>query len=154
MRMKKEIENLATSPPEGFSCWPVDDSLDLLQASMIGSDDTPYAGGVFKLEIRIPDRYPFEPPIVTFLTPVYHPNIDKGGRICLDILKMKPKGSWRPSINISTVLTSVQLLLAEPNPDDGLMVDVASEYKYDKAAFLRTARDHTKKYAMQDKSCT
>jgi ubiquitin-protein ligase len=36
-------------------------------------------------------RYPFEPPKVRFLTPVYHPNIDERGRICLDTLKPQPQ---------------------------------------------------------------
>lgn len=36
------------------------------------------------------------------------------------------KGAWRPSLNISTVLTSIQLLMTEPNPDDPLMADIVS----------------------------
>jgi hypothetical protein len=36
-------------------------------------------------------RYPFEPPKVRFVTPVYHPNIDERGRICLDTLKPQPQ---------------------------------------------------------------
>ena len=60
------------------------------------------------------------------MTPIYHPNIDSGGRICLDILNMPPKGQWKPALNLSTVLTSIQLLISEPNPDDGLMPEIVS----------------------------
>ena len=78
-RMNKELEQFHSSPPPGISCWQKSDSNVLeLEASIIGPDDTPYENGVFRLEIRIPDRYPFEPPNVTFQTKIYHPNIDTG----------------------------------------------------------------------------
>ncbi|NXY50792.1 UBE2T enzyme, partial [Ceuthmochares aereus] len=94
-------------------------------------------------------RYPFEPPKIRFLTPIYHPNIDSAGRICLDVLKSPPKGAWSPCLNIVTLLTSIQLLMAEPNPDDPLMAEISSEYKYNKEVFLLHAREWSEKYASQ-----
>jgi len=84
---------------------------------------------------------------VRFVTPIYHPNIDSGGRICLDVLKMPPQGGWKPSQNLSTVLTSIYLLMAEPNPDDGLMPDITKEYRENRALFLEKANASTKSHA-------
>ena len=45
--------------------------------------------GVFKLELFLPDDYPMTPPKIRFLTKIFHPNVDKLGRICLDVLKSR-----------------------------------------------------------------
>lgn len=91
------------------------------------------AGGTFKLELFLPEEYPMAPPKVRFLTKMYHPNIDKLGRICLDILKDK----WSPALQIRTVLLSIQALLSAPNPDDPLANDVAEMWKTNEPEAIR-----------------
>ncbi|KAI3443798.1 hypothetical protein Pfo_000463 [Paulownia fortunei] len=157
LRMQKELKLLLTDPPPGASFPSLSDdssasSLTSIDALFQGPVGTVYASGVFKIKIQIPERYPFQPPILTFATPIYHPNIDNGGRICLDILNLPPKGTWQPSLNISTVLTSIGLLLSEPNPDDGLMHEASREYKYNRQAFDQNARSMTEKYARAGES--
>ena len=40
------------------------DMYNELEGTIAGPPDTPYAGGTFKLEIKIPETYPFNPPKV------------------------------------------------------------------------------------------
>lgn len=82
-------------------------------------------GGVFKLELFLPDDYPMCPPRIRFLTRIYHPNIDRLGRICLDVLK----NNWSPALQIRTILLSIQALLGAPNPEDPLNEAVAKQWK-------------------------
>lgn len=98
---------------------------------------------MFQLEAFLPADYPMEPPKVRFLTKIYHPNIDKLGRICLDILKSK----WSPALQLRTVLLSIQALLSAPEPDDPLDEAVAKHWKQDRAKAEETAREWVKKYA-------
>merc|ERR1712019_300588 len=111
---------------------------------MIGPTTSPYEGGVFKLELFLPEDYPMSAPKVRFITKIYHPNIDKLGRICLDILKDK----WSPALQIRTVLLSIQALLSAPNPDDPLANDVAELWKMNEVEALKNAREWTRKFAM------
>merc|ERR1712110_885985 len=109
-----------------------------------GPSQSPYEGGVFKLELFLPEDYPMSAPKVRFITKIYHPNVDKLGRICLDILKDK----WSPALQIRTVLLSIQALLSAPNPDDPLDNNVAEVWKKDEAEALRKAKEYTKRFAV------
>lgn len=66
----------------------VNDNFSELKGTIAGPPDTPYEGGTFHLEIKVPETYPFNPPKVKFITKIWHPNISSvTGAICLDILK-------------------------------------------------------------------
>ena len=127
-RIKKELEEITTTPPTNCSAGPIDDDLYEWEASIIGPENSPYQGGVFNLKINFPYDYPFKPPKIYFTTRIYHCNINSSGGICLDILK----DQWSPALTISKILLSICSLINDPNPDDPLVPDIANLYKIDK----------------------
>jgi ubiquitin-conjugating enzyme (huntingtin interacting protein 2) len=53
----------------------VKDDLNHLRGSFMGPPDTPYEGGKYFVDIRIPSDYPFRPPVMKFETKLWHPNV-------------------------------------------------------------------------------
>ncbi|KAL9048797.1 MAG: hypothetical protein Q9162_007543 [Coniocarpon cinnabarinum] len=143
-RILKETERLQSEPVPGISAVPHKDNLRYFEVTIDGPSQSPYEGGVFNLELFLPDDYPMTPPKIRFLTKIYHPNIDKLGRICLDVLK----SNWSPALQIRTILLSIQALLGAPNPDDPLANDVAQHWKTNEPEAISEAKKWTKNYAM------
>jgi hypothetical protein len=63
-------------------------------------------------------------------------------------------GSWKPAVNLSTLLASIQQLIADPNPDDGLVPEITQEFKRDRAVFDSIAREQTAKHAIDSQNAT
>ncbi|XP_053675190.1 ubiquitin-conjugating enzyme E2-22 kDa [Anopheles nili] len=122
----------------------VNDNFTELRGEIAGPPDTPYEGGKFVLEIKVPETYPFNPPKVKFMTKIWHPNISSvTGAICLDILK----DNWAAAMTLRTVLLSLQALLAAAEPDDPQDAVVATQYKDNHEMFILTAKHWTNVYA-------
>ncbi|GAA5968186.1 hypothetical protein JCM3765_003696 [Sporobolomyces pararoseus] len=120
------------------------DSIDHFIGSFPGPTGTPYEGGWFKVDVIAPERYPFEPLKMKFITKVYHPNVSsQSGYICLDILKT----SWSPVFTLRTCLVSLQSLLSTPEPSDPQDAIVAKHYLTDRKGFQETAKYWTEVYA-------
>ncbi|KAK9811572.1 hypothetical protein WJX72_006151 [[Myrmecia] bisecta] len=142
-RIVKETQRLLSEPAPGISASPSEENLRYFNVMILGPQASPYEGGLYKLELFLPEDYPMAAPKVRFLTKIYHPNIDKLGRICLDILKDK----WSPALQIRTVLLSIQALLSAPNPDDPLAENVAKHWKENEVEAVQTAKEWTRLYA-------
>ena len=56
---------------------------------------------------------------------------------------MPPGGSYNPAITLESILLSIQLLLASPNPDDPLRNDVSDEFKYNRELFNERATKYS-----------
>ena len=144
-RIQKELEDINKDPPANCSAGVIDNDLYHWRATIMGSEDSPYSQGVFNLDIYFPSDYPFHPPKIGFITKIYHPNINRSGSICLDILK----DQWSPALTIAKVLISICSLLTDPNPDDPLVPEIAKQYLNDREAYNETARAWTYQYALE-----
>ena len=134
LRLQSELMTLMMSPTPGISAFPdADGNMLHWIATIEGPNDTPYAGLNLKLDFEFPTNYPYSAPTVLFKTPIYHPNIDFSGRICLDILKDK----WSATYSVQTVLLSLQSLLGEPNNSSPLNNEAAVLHEKDPEEYKR-----------------
>ncbi len=149
-RIQREFKEVIKSEEvknSGVQLELVGDNFTDLVGIIAGPEDSPYQGGVYRLEIKIPETYPFNPPKVRFVTKIWHPNISSvTGAICLDILK----DQWAAAMTLRTVLLSLQALLTAPEPDDPQDAVVAKQYKASSHVFGMTARHWAAAYAGAD----
>ncbi|KAG2365794.1 ubiquitin-conjugating enzyme [Suillus spraguei] len=137
----KELQDITNRPLDGITVEPEADNLLVWKCSVKGSPDSPYKNGTFHFKIELPMNFPFKAPSVTFLTKIYHPGINEEGHICVPILR----DEWKPSVTLSTVLVVIQEKVNHPSPDDPFEPEIAALLKNDKAKFLATAKEYTKK---------
>ncbi|KAL1502179.1 hypothetical protein ABEB36_007361 [Hypothenemus hampei] len=115
-RLHKELMTLMMSADKSISAFPDGENFFSWIGTITGPKDSVYENLKFKLSFHFPNSYPYTAPIVKFITPCFHPNVDTSGNICLDILKDK----WSALYDVRTVLLSIQALLGEPNVDSPL----------------------------------
>jgi ubiquitin-conjugating enzyme (huntingtin interacting protein 2) len=76
-RVLKELADMhADKEASGISVAPIaENDLTNLVGTVTAPSDTPYAGGTYQISVKIPERYPFQPPKMRFITNVWHPNV-------------------------------------------------------------------------------
>ena len=76
-RILKELAEVSKDDTSGVSASvvPGTGGNRHLLGKIKGPEGTVYDGGVFEIDIVIPQPYPFEPPKMKFLTKIWHPNV-------------------------------------------------------------------------------
>ena len=110
-----------------------------------GPNKSCYENGLFKLSLEFPTNYPEEPPIINFVTKIYHPNISDNGAICVS----SKSTDWNNHRNLVNVIYSIFDLLQKPNTDHGLNNEALLLYKNNKEEFEKKAREFTVQNAFQ-----
>ncbi|XP_069849874.1 ubiquitin-conjugating enzyme E2 B isoform X2 [Dipodomys merriami] len=113
---------LQEDPPVGVSGAPSENNIMQWNAVIFGPEGTPFEDGTFKLVIEFSEEYPNKPPTVRFLSKMFHPN---------DILQNR----WSPTYDVSSILTSIQSLLDEPNPNSPANSQAAQLYQENKREY-------------------
>ncbi|KAI1171740.1 putative ubiquitin carrier protein [Nemania sp. FL0916] len=140
-RVTKELSDMAADVAKSnVSAEPMDGGTDLthIEGRITGPPGTPYEGGHYIVDIRIPPEYPFRPPIMRFTTRIWHPNVSsQTGAICLDTLGT----AWSPVLTIKSTLLSLQSLLESPEPKDPQDAEVAKMMISDPEGFSKRAHE-------------
>ena len=148
-RIKKEYQDIIKEKNSNVQVKLVSNDYRHWKGRIKGPIDTCYQGGIFDVDIIIPDDYPFKPPKMKFDTKIWHPNISSvTGAICLDILK----NEWTPALTIRTDLISLQALMCEPVPNDPQDAVVAKQYMSDIKLFNETAKHWVEEYANPERN--
>ena len=147
LRLTRELAKLKEEKIDGIEIINPD-NLNMWKAIVTGPQDTPYANYNFDMEIRFNDDYPVKPPSVKFVSPMFHPNVYRDGKICVDILQ----GEWSPAQNVRTVLVSIRSLLMDPNPNSPANRDAAVIFKqsleeYNRKVKSFLAKNYPNKYS-------
>ena len=150
--IKQQFEQLYKQPMSHFGL-----SVGLLHQNdytkwriiLSGAKDSPYAGAVFKIMINFTNNYPNSPPIIYFLTPIYHLNInpyanqgDPLGYVPIDKLNI-----WKPEYTMTEVLTYLYGLFYYADPNFGYGNERIREYQNEKAVYFEKIKYFVNKYA-------
>mmetsp|Transcript_14029 Transcript_14029/g.21122 ORF Transcript_14029/g.21122 Transcript_14029/m.21122 type:complete len:191 (+) Transcript_14029:109-681(+) len=132
LRVQKDLTEMDQVEGVGVS-FPQTDDLMTFNVEITPQDGL-WKDSTYLFTIDVPESYPFNAPKVHCHTPIFHPNIDLEGHVCLNILR----SDWSPVLNLKHVIFGLLTLFHEPNPQDPLNKQAAQMMNEDHSQFEKT----------------
>lgn len=131
-----------------YAVEPINDGLNEFNVEFHGPKGSLYEGGVWKIQVELPDAYPYKSPSIGFQNKIFHPNVDElSGSVCLDVINQ----SWSPMFDLLNVFeVFLPQLLLYPNPSDPLNGDAASLMLKDQKLYEKKVKEYCEKYAKKE----
>lgn len=143
-RIVKEIQKYEANPHPYVSIYPCA-NISLWKILLLGPKGTPYENGLFQLYASFPAEYPFKAPEIRFITPIYHCNVNKQGRICHSVFDR----NYTPALTFRQIIDCVYGLILTPEPEDPLDNVIASFYLADYPQYVTNATKATQDNAFR-----
>uniref|UniRef100_A0A914C4D8 UBC core domain-containing protein n=1 Tax=Acrobeloides nanus TaxID=290746 RepID=A0A914C4D8_9BILA len=107
-RLQTDYETLVQQPIPNIVAHPLDATLLEWRFVVIGPQETPFENGYYQGRINFSPKFPFEPPIITFITPngLYDDKTPINLIIC-------NKKHWNSTTTISSILFELSQLLVD-----------------------------------------
>lgn len=114
-----KLKDMASNDPKFIlDKSPVDDPSSNIILGRILPKSNIYNQAAFQIELKLPAEFPFKAPEIRFVTPIYHPNVDDKGKICVDIINASE--SYKPTTPLSDIVKAVANLIDNPNIEHAL----------------------------------
>ncbi|KEQ76394.1 hypothetical protein M436DRAFT_38338 [Aureobasidium namibiae CBS 147.97] len=146
-RLLVEMREIAADPHPMYDCYVSESDMFFWKVVMQGPPETPYENCNFMLYLEMPDNFPAFPPKGRFVTNVFHPNIDRHGRICHSIFDR----DWTTDTTLKSVLDTVYGLLLQAEAGDAVHTTVTLGFHHDEVAFAEEARRHARKHGSKSR---
>ena len=137
-RIQKELLALRESPPPFVELVNEPTSLSEWHVRVYSPAGSPYEGKDMVLSVKFGTEYPFKPPYIKFVTPMFHPNVGVSGHICVNFLGH----DWSPGQRMNAVFTSIVQLIQDPNVASPLNGEAAIAFSVNKEHYARAVDAH------------
>ena len=157
--LQSQLRDIQRNPVGGFAVDIADNGdLFVWKIHFAGPEGSLYYPGIYKADLKFPQDFPFNPPVLTVTSKFWHPNVYDNGNVCMSIIHAPGVDEqneletasmrYSPIVTIEKILISFVSLLSDPDPTEAgapANVDALAMYRKNKDRYIDICKENAKK---------